>query len=240
MQPSGSVTKIIGLVLFSVGIILALLLTGLMVWADVEAVSYGFPRLGNEPMSGLACPQLMNPTEEAAFSITLRNTTEQALRPRVEVFRSEPTLARWNENTVAYAVEPGGRETNSWSVGPENVVLGSFVLIKAYTFASYPQRNVENTCGIYVIDVFGLGGSTLYWLWLAVSLGLLAVGIWLADFRTAEAEQSQGKGMARKALAFLAILGLIVGSAGWWPVGVIILIVNLIALPAVLLYGQSR
>lgn len=240
MQPSGSVTRIIGLLLFSVGIVLALLLTGLMVWADVEAVSYGFPRLGNEPMTGLACPPLMNPMEAAAFSVTLRNTTEQALRPRVEVFRSEPSLGRWNENTVPFALEPGERETNSWSVGPENVVLGSFVLVKAYTFASYPQPDVENTCGIYVINIFGLGGNTLYWLWLVVSLGLLAVGLWLADIRGAEAEPVAAKGVARKVLAVLAVLALIVGSAGWWPVGIIILIVNLIALPAVLLYGQSR
>lgn len=240
MQPSGAVQRITGLFLFSIGFILALLLTGLMVWADVEAVSYGFPRLGNEPMSGLACPPLMNPMEEAAFSITLRNTTEQALRPRVEVFRSEPSLGRWNENTVPYTLEPGERETNSWNVGPENIVLGSFVLVKAYTFASYPQPDVENTCGIYVIDVFGLNGTTAYWLWLALSLSLLAVGIWLVDIRSTEAEQAAGKGMARKALAFLAVLGLIVGSAGWWPVGVIILIVTLIALPAVLLYGQNR
>lgn len=240
MQPSSTVSKIIGVVLFSVGIILSLLLTGLMVWADVEAVSYGFPRLGNEPMNGLACPPLMNPSEDAAFSVTLKNTTEQALRPRVEVFRSEPSLGRWNENTVPFAMEPGERETNSWDIGSENIVLGSFVLVKAYTFASYPQPDVENTCGIYVVDVFGLPGNTLFWLWLALSLGLLAVGLWLADFRGAEAEPVAAKGLARKVLAVLAVLGLIVGSVGWWPVGIIILIVNLIALPAVILYGQSR
>lgn len=240
MQPSGAVSRIIGLVLFSVGIILAFLLTGLMVWADVEANSYGFPRLGNEPMRGLACPPLMSPTEETAFSVTLRNTTERALRPRVQIFLSEPSFARWREDTAALPMEPGERGTNSWNVGAENIVLGSFVVIKAYTFASYPQPDVEGTCGIYVIDVLGLTGKVLYWLWLITSLVFILAGLWLTDYRKAVLAHSPGKGLARRVLGVLASFGLLAGSAGWWPVGIIILIVLFIALPAVLFFGQNN
>lgn len=239
MNPSGSPLKQFGLVLFSIGVLLAFVLTGLMVWADVESFSYGFPRVGNEPMTGLSCPVFMNETDGASFSVTLKNTTDRELDPQVKVYLSEPSLFRWSEDTKPVPMAPGQEGAVGWDVSTENVVLGNFVLIKAYSFASYPLPDVEGSCGMFVVDIPGISGTVLYWLWLAMSIALLALGLWLRDLRNQEAEQRYGRGLARKVLAVLSVIGLFVGSMGWWVVGIIVLVVIAIALPAVLLIGNT-
>lgn len=241
MSPSGTALKRLGLVLFSVGVLLAFFLTALLVWADVEAFSYGFPRTGKEQMGGLSCPQFMGRKESADVAVTLRNGTERALRPRVQIMVSQSGLSLWRTtDTLTVEMQPGESKTNTWEVSASDIVLGQFVFARAYTFGSYPQPDQEGTCGIFVMDILGLGGIALFWLWLALSLGLIAAGLWLADFRRSELVQSPGKGLARKVLAVLVGIGLLAGYMGWWAVGVFLLIVLLIAFPAVLLYGQNR
>jgi hypothetical protein len=240
MIPFSPALKRLGLVLFSLGVLLAFFLTALMTWADVEAFSYGFPRYGKEPMSGLSCPAFMSTAGNAQFSVTLKNTTERGLTPQVQVMVSEPGLSLWATDTKPVEMETGETETVTWEVSANNVVLGSFVFVKAYTFASYPQPDVEGTCGIFVVGIPWLRGDVLYWLWLATSLALLVAGLWLSDFRQVEEVQGAGKSLARKVLAALVGIGLMVGSAGWWPVGVFIIIVIAVALPAILFFGQDK
>lgn len=229
----------LGLVLFYCGVFLAFILTALLVWADVEAISYGFPRLGNQPLRGLSCPPFMNRTEGASFSLTQSNTTERVLRPRVQVLVSEAGINRWTAIMSSVEVEPGERKTASWEIGADNIVLGNFVLIKAYTYASYPQPNSEGSCGIFVVNIPWMTGDSLYWLWLVGSMVLLITGLWLGEIRKVEAEQSSGKGLARRVLAGLAVIGLTVGSLGWWPIGIVVLVVTALTILVVLVIGSS-
>lgn len=232
--------KRLGSVLFSLGVLLAFVLTALMIWADIEAVSYGFPRLGKNPLRGLSCPAFMNSSENTNFSLTLENTTERVLRPQAQAMISTPGLSRWRTITTPMEINPGESATATWDASAEDVVLGYFILVKAYTFASFPQPDMEGSCGIFVINLpqLPLTGNVLYWLWLVVSLVFLIAGLWLTDFWRVDAEQKPGQGLARKVMGGFAVLGLVVGSLGWWVVGIVILLVITLSLPA-MLFGRT-
>lgn len=241
MNTSRPSLKRIGLVLFSIGALLAFVLTALMIWADIEAITYGFPRLGKTPLRGLSCPPFMNSSEIAHFSLTLENPTESVQRPQAQVMISTPGLSRWRTLTTPMVINPGESATATWDTSADDIVLRQFVLVKAHTFASYPLPDMEGTCGIFVVNLpqIQITGNVLYWLWLGVSLVILLVGLWLRDFWNADPEQKGGKGFARKVIAGLSVLGMIVGSLGWWVVGIVILLVVALALPAMFIWGTN-
>lgn len=229
-----------GLPLLSAGVLLAFVLTVLMVWPDVESVSYGFPRVGYQPISGMSCPVFMNRSEDTRFSITFTNPTERTLRPQVQVFISEPSLARWRDLTTPVEVAPDAQETVHWDLNAGDVVLNNFIFAKVYTYATYPQPNQEGSCGIFVMDIPWIRADVLFWLWLGLSLLLMAAGLWLHAARKDDGITSSANRMAPYALAVLSVVGLVAGAAGWWPVGIIVLIMIFLALPAVLFFAQSR
>ena len=239
MKPSSSSLKRIGSALFAIGSLLALALTALLVWADVEAVQYGFPRMGKGPMRGLSCPQFMNGTEDTGFSLTLTNTLDRVLRPGVQVFISDPGISRWRTFTQRFDMEPGESQTETWDVSAGDIVLGTFVFAKVHTYASYPQSDMEGVCGIFVVGIPWLRGAVLFWLWFVLSLGFLITGFWLSDIRKVEGEPSSENAFVRRILALLAVTGLIAGSIGLWLVGIIVLAVTALALLTAFAIRQS-
>jgi hypothetical protein len=133
----------------------------------------------------------------------------------------------------------GESQKETWDVSADNTVLGTFILIKVHTYASYPQPDMEGTCGIFVVGIPWMCGAVLFWLWLVISLGFLITGFWLSDIRKVEGEQSSENVFVRRVLAGLAVLGLIAGSAGWWLVGIAVLVVTALTLLAVFVIRQT-
>lgn len=240
MEASRQTLRSIGLVLFAAGVLLAFVLSALMLWADIEATSYGFPRLGKAPLGGLSCPPFMNRAEAGSFTVTLRNGTDRLMRPGVQVYISTPGIERWRSASVPLELEPGERQTVAWDVGAGDIVLNSFILVKAYTYATYPQPDEEGACGIFVVPIPWLSGTALYWLWLALSVALLFAGLWLIGRGESEAQQAEGsRKLARWLFAGLAVVALAAASAGWWAAGLIALVALALAVPAVLLFGRG-
>jgi hypothetical protein len=175
-------------VLFFIGVILAFFLTALTVWADVEATMYGFPHLGNDPMAGLACPPMMNISDTAQFSVSLRNTAKKPARPVLDILISNAGV--WRRINTPVDLNPGEKKTLSWDLSAADVVLSNYIFIKASTYAAYPLKDSEGTCGIFVSDIPGLNGTVVYWLWFAASLGLLANVLWIyRSFRNTYTEK---------------------------------------------------
>lgn len=228
----------LGIILFSAGVLLAFVLTTLMTWADIEAVSYGFPQLGNDPMRGLSCPLLMNRAEGSRFTVTLENTADRALRPVLQTYISSPSLERWRTTSRPVDLQPGERKTLAWDLGAGDVVLGSFVFVKAYTAAAYPMPNTEGICGSFVVDIPRISGNALFWIWLAAALALLALGLWIVESRQMLYSEKAGYIQVRRALALLSVVGLFTGYAGMWVVSVIVLLLIILILPTLLVIAN--
>jgi hypothetical protein len=228
-----SIPNPIRFVLFFIGVILAFILTALTVWADVEATMYGFPHMGNDPMTGLACPPMMNMSDTAQFSVSLRNTAKEPARPVLEILISNAGV--WREINTPVDLNPGEKKRLSWDLSAEDVVLSNYIFIKADTYAAYPLENTEGTCGIFVTNIPGLNGTVLYWLWFAASLGLLASVLWIRHTRLDTYNEKPGLSQASKVLAGVAAGGLIFSYLGMWLIGLATLVLMLL-IGSVLLY----
>lgn len=225
--------------LFALGVLLTFTLIALMTWADVEAISYGFPRVGSEPMRGLTCPPLVTRAENASVTVALRNTTDRPLHPLVQLHISTDDLSRWRTFTQRVDLAPGERKTFSWDFEGADVVLNNFVLVKAYTFATYPMPNTEGSCGSFILDIPWMPGSVLLGLWTAAGLAFLSAGLWMSETGRRLSAQKGGMVMARRVLAALAVIGLVAAYASWWPVSIALLLVMSLTILSMLMIAAS-
>lgn len=207
------------LILFILGVTAGVLFTLLATWADLEASYYGFDRTGGARLSSLSCPILMTRTETTNLSIRLSNSTEKKVSPSIKVDLSSPITPF---SSIEEAIlEPGESKRLSWQIGPENIDLGRFVFARVWTYAAYPLKDQEATCGVFVLSLPGRG---IFYAWGLVLLSLLGMGLGLLGMR-------QQKDPARNAdferasfLSLVTTLGLFVSYMGWWLAGVLVIV----------------
>lgn len=164
---------VLAVLLTLTGILIGLLLSLLAVWGDYESTSYGFLKRANAPLRGLSCPVFLGRNEFGTISIRIKNSTDRHLSPGV---RTEISTAQEPVSNLEFVqLAPGERSTLQRPVGPENVDLGSFILVSASVFSMYPLPDQEMTCGIFVLPMAG-GSQPLLILSTTVSLLLMFVG----------------------------------------------------------------
>lgn len=158
------------------GILIGLVLSLLAVWADYESTSYGFLKRASAPFRGLSCPLFLGRNETGTISLKIVNSTDRPLSPgvRTEISTSQELVSELEFVQLA----PGEQATVQRAVGPENIDLGSFILVSASVFSMYPLPDQETTCGIFVLPVAG-GSRWILILGTTISLLLMSVGTFL-------------------------------------------------------------
>lgn len=215
-QPS---TGNLHLILFMLGVSAGILLTLLSTWADLESSYYGFDRTGGARLSTLSCPMLMTHTETNAISIRIENDTEKKVSPAIKVDISSPLAP---VSSIEEAIlEPGETKRLSWQISSQNIDLGRFIFARVWTYAAYPLRDREATCGVFVLSLPGRG---IFYTGGLILVSLLGMGYGLMGMR-------QQKGPVRSAdferasfLALVTTLGLFVSYMGWWLAGVLVIV----------------
>ena len=211
------------LILYVVGAVLGLALTFFATWADLEAAYYGFDRTGGQRLSSLSCPILMTRTETSKISIKFTNSTERKISPSIKVDLSSPINTISTIEEVQLAV--GESKRISWEIGPENIDLGRFVFARVWTYASYPIKDKESTCGVFVLP---LPGSGVFYTWIMVFGCLFGVGYGLMKMRQVKGPGRSGPYERYSFLAIVIVLGLIVSILGWWLAGILVIVLALL------------
>ncbi|HNO31209.1 MAG TPA: hypothetical protein PKI78_05440 [Anaerolineales bacterium] len=214
-------------IVYVIGALLGLTLTVLATWADVEAAFYGFDRTGGDQMNTLSCPILMTSRETSAFSIKVSNRTDRNLSPSIKTDIS--TRAAPISSYEPIKLAPGETKKMEWSIGPENQDLGRFIFARAWVYAAYPQPDLENTCGIFILPLPGKG---TFYTWAMILLSLAGMGYGLYGFKKASPN------IALPAfLTVVVVAGLLIDFQGIWLAGVLILAVSLLVI--VIALGQA-
>ncbi len=213
LQPSPVLSVLLTLTGISVGLLLSLL----AVWGDYESTSYGFLKRASAPFGGLSCPILLGKNETGIISLQITNSTDRRLSPgvRTEISTSQEPVSELEFVPLA----PGERSTLQRTVGPENVDLGSFILVSASVFSMYPLPDQEMTCGIFVLPVAG-GSQPLLILGTTVSLLLMFVGSFFLYRKVPRAGPS-------RPLLFMVIataLALLFSFKGSWLLALLLII----------------
>ena len=216
--------SIFGVLLHVLAVITGLFLIAISTWGDMEADSYGFPRRASARLSGLNCPILLTRNETGTISLKVSNPTDQLLHPsaRTEISADfEPQVF-----VESIDLAPGETKTLEWSVAPENVVLGNFILANVQVYASYPIPNREKTCGILIMDLPGTGNMIVTALAVFTAIGL---GLGLYSMSKSGLLKVRGSNIWI-AILFLSVLivgGLIFSFMGSWipAIGILVLAV---------------
>lgn len=211
----------IGTAIFLVGLVITLGLALAPTWGDFEGMSYFSSGAGYGPFGGLHCPVLMGRSDTATISATLDNNSNKETQPYYEVEVSGVSATRKLEGQVT--LPPHSSKTVEWSVGPNDIDLGYFIMnkIDLLPFAGNPTR--EATCGIMVLNLGGLSGGQIQAWGLAIGLIGMVAGLAVRE-GTQEVlspkELNTRNGL--RATGVAASLAMLTGFMGWWAFAMIL------------------
>jgi hypothetical protein len=228
-----SVLRTLSILIFSIGVLAGMALFVSATWADMEGIFYGFFRYGNKATTAMHCPILVSSDETATITTRIKNTTDTTIRPNVRFLASTPGLTE--EQATRLLLEPGQHESLELTVDSDNLVLERFIFVKMATFLSYPMNNVEQTCGILVLNLHGITGKQLTIVVVIISLvGMVAgIALWSAANKPLKF-RSRDIMRAMLTLTVTVIAGLFSAMfAGWLP-GLILTAVGLIMLGVII------
>ena len=227
MKMNSSTRRILGALIFALGVVAGTLLTAGLAWGGLEATLYGFERYTNNHFDGLACPLIMTRSESAIIRITVNNPSNMVITPYMTIDLS--TRAAPDRQRVQVTVPPGEARELQASVSSENIDRMFFIFVKANRSASYPADTAEALCGILVLDAPGLNGTQILILWLALGLICTPLGWWL--WLSGVERQSRVQGVMR-ALTVITLGGLLMALPGflWMPAGLLVVVTLLLGM----------
>jgi len=214
--------RLLGILLFWVGILLGMALVAGTVSADLQAAFYGFVKMGDKALN-LRCPTFVTAAEPGQFASTLKNPTDRQLDFLVRTDVSGSGGIKTERTTITLA--PGEKETARWLVTSEDVDLGFFILVQVSSYPAYPFPFREATCGMLFIKTTALTGNQIFVLLVILSLLCMAAGLalWQVSHQTLTGHVLSAT-WAMRVLAIIVVLGMFVAFQGWWAVGVITIV----------------
>lgn len=212
--------RIFTVLLFSIGVLTGLALLFAATWADVESVFYGFDRFGNKATSSMHCPVIMAEDESGEIIVRFKNKTDRPIRPSLRLQVSSSSLFR--EEAARMMLNPGESETVKWDVTKSDLAIDRFIFVKLFSFASYPQRDIEQTCGILVLDLHGFTGRQVLVTTISISLvGMLSgCGLWFLVHRPMK-DRDLDASRAMVTLTVTVGLGIATVLLASWPLGIL-------------------
>ena len=215
------------LILFTIGILPAVILSAMAAWADYEAASYGFANRASTLLMGLNCPILMTRGESQTVSIKINNRTDRPLFPSI---KSDISTSDEPVRTIeSLDLKPGESHLLKWAIGPENIDLGQFIFVNVLVYGTHPTPDRENTCGVLVLPIRGNGQLILI---LTTIVSLLSIGSGTYLLQKSDLPLKQKRPALFLALAIL--LTLIVSFMGLWMQAVLLLAITLLTIFAML------
>jgi hypothetical protein len=223
-----AILKILSVLIFAIGILIGMALTAGTVVASLESDFYfgpGYP--SDEGLKTLKCPVVMTSQEVGVISVSLVNTTDKTIEPMIQLEISNPGL--FENPREKYPIEVGASRRIQWEVTSENAVFDRLILIRAYQFPTYRTPSRSGTCGILMVDLFGLRGNQILTLVFTTSLVCigLGLGMWLLLNRPLRGKPWMAS-RAMLAVASSVAVGMVVGYYSIWLLGIIALVLALL------------
>ncbi len=236
--------QITGAVIFLIGLTLVLGFNSLAVIADLNGVGFwGDPQdaaaLDREQptqadLVRMRCPILMAPEEEGNLTATFRNPHPEKAELLVKAVVSEGDFLDYRVVTGNLTIESGDEQEFRWQISEQDIVQGKFILSRVFLmneerYTPYPARTYS--CGIFILSIFGLKGTTLVALMVLTSLLSLAAGSVLLYRRGSALQRSSPRiDHGLYGLAGILLTGMIANLLGWWiPAGLLLLLAVLLS-----------
>lgn len=219
----------VGLIVFSIAILLGLLLTLLRAVPDFEASQYIFYNYGYPKLVSLRCPVLMTVRDLENVTIQLHNTLNRDLRYYIEAQFSAPLLM--NPSVQHPELAPGEIRKLTWPVSEQNIDLGNFIFARVYTSASIPNGRHESTCGTVVLSLPFKGGPELYYALLFLTVLALGIGLWLwFRYRNLANAAMRSRSAWMIFISVVIVVGLVLSVFNIWLVAILMVFLALLGI----------
>ena len=224
--------KFIGTLFFSIGILAGFFLLGIIVWGDLEASLFSSSLDADKSLSSLRCPVFLAPTETGFITAQFKNPTEKDFERYTRAFISEGFVSLMREIKMPVPVPSGGKETAVWKVYPEDAAYDRIIFFRVYVNAKHPYPSLGGSCGIIMMDLWGLTGQQILVSFVAFILILIALGILIWRKNSDPSDLTFHNNLnPRYALTLILLVGTPIGYFGAWVIALMFLAI------AVLLVG---
>jgi len=239
---SNRIIRILGVFLFSLGVLLALALSVAAIWGDLEAHWFdaSLSRLRDASLTTLRCPVVMTTGESSTITAAFTNPLDWPALLTVRTHVSN-YLELMREENARFNLDPGETEKLAWKVTADDVVYGRFIFVQVLQFRKYPLPARLGSCGVLVLDLPLFTGGQ--WVALATAGSLLGMaaglGLWIVANRPLRGLERDAT-WAMGVLAAITLAGLVVDLRGWWMAGVLLLVVTILLVGAITAHFANR
>jgi hypothetical protein len=213
MKLGASLQSSLAVLLFLAGILMQLLLSGGVVWAELEASIYGTQMTA----SGLHlnCPLMLSFSESSMVATVITNSSDQSVLPVVTAEISK--AGGWQSLSQTLSLAPYKTQVLRWSVNNSNVIFGRLILVNVIQARYSDLDPRRGFCGILVLDLFNLTGSESLALILIGGIVLIIVGgtLWMRLHAPLD-ELADQTLKACGGLAAVTTLALLTIPPRWW------------------------
>lgn len=233
-------TRIAGLILLFLGVLLGALYVGAAAWGDWEALQFDtlVAFRSEKGLSTLRCPVLMTTGETGTVHVTVRNPTDRQITRTVRAYISAGDVMAKREFMERVVLGPGESRRLSWEILPQDRVFDLFVLVRVYLSRSYRLPSEDAACGVLVLDLPSWRGGVLVSLVVAASLLCMGAGTVLSR-RGLHRASERVRWLVRNgtAMAAIVVAAIAAGFLGWLWLETITLI--LLFLLVIITAGQA-
>jgi hypothetical protein len=234
--------QLIGGVIFIIGLILGFGFNSLAVMADLngagfwgdsqDAAAFDHDQPTQAELFKIRCPILLAPGEEGNITATFRNPHQKKADILVKAVVSERDFLNYRVVTSSLPIGSGDEQDFRWQITGQDIIERNFILTRVFLMnqnrsTPYPART--DSCGIFVLSIFGLKGSSLVVLMFVTSLISLVVGSVLLYRRGTPFQKSSPRiDVGLYGLAGIILVGMIANLLGWWIFAGLVLLLAVI------------
>jgi hypothetical protein len=171
--------SIVGSLIFAVGILAGLGLSGWFAWGGVEA-SLFVASTGDTTLK-LACPLMLTASEKGIVSADFGNPTDEEIFPtvRFDVRRGDQV----REVSTVLDQMPGQGKKLQWEVSSADNTYGVFIMVNVYESRQRNFLSRQGSCGILLLPFSRLPGKTAITLLYLFIMGMIVAGgvLWMLN-----------------------------------------------------------
>jgi len=175
--------RILGMVLFTLGVLSGLGIFGASVYADFEASMFDNPPNTEGTIRPFTCPIVIDMDEIGVVRATVKNVSPAIVRQTVIGYISQLSSETTREETFKSYFDPYEAKEVDWEITADDAVYGHLILVKVYLKGRLVTPARESVCGVLVLDLPGNYTGTQVLIFLIVAGFVLMVGgsrVWWA------------------------------------------------------------
>jgi hypothetical protein len=204
-------------------------LNGAGFWGDFQdAVAFNHDQPTQADLVKIRCPILLAPGEAGLVTAGFRNPNPKKANILVKVVVSQGDIQNYRVITGNLPVEPGDNQDFRWQITPQDIVVKNFIFTRVFLMDQEgtiltPART--DSCGVFVLNLFGLKGDFIVALMVVTGLICLVVGsvlLYLSDASIKKSSPRVDYGLY--GLAGFLLISMIANLLGWWIFAGIVLL----------------